>query len=535
MRILFFLALQLAAFAVKAQNSPYKSYLFVYFTGNEKGQEAIHFALSKDGYHYTALNQDQPVISSDTISSTGGIRDPHILRGDDGNTFYMVATDMVAANGWNSNRAMVLMRSTDLIHWRHAVVNIQRSYAGQEKLERVWAPQTIYDKKKKKYMIYWAMKYSDGPDMIYYAYANKNFTALEGSPRQLFVSPGNKSCIDPDIIEKDGKYHLFFKTEGNGNGIKQAISNNLTGGYVQQDEYLQQTDKPVEGSSVFSLNDGSGYILMYDMYTSGKYQFTFSKDLRHFKAVDQEISMDFHPRHGTVMSITGKEAERLAAKWGSKKINVLVVTGGHGFEHKPFYNVFDSIPGITYDTLTQPQANALIASPEVNKYDVLVFYDMFDTISPAQQEAYIGLLKKGASMIFLHHSLVGYQHWPEFIKIVGGQYHTDAVVVNGDTLHASYEHDVKIPVKVEDKNHPVTQGIGDFEIVDEVYGGVEILPQVKPLLSTTHPKSMRYLAWINHYGNSDVIYIQPGHGPSGYSNPNYRKLIRQAIEWSARH
>jgi len=196
--------------------------------------------------------------------------------------------------------------------------------------------------------------------------------------------------------------------------------------------------------------------------------------------------------------------------------------------------VFDSIPSITYDTLVQPQANALIASPEVNRYDVLVFYDLVDSITPAQQESYIRLLKKGASMIFLHHSLVSYQNWPEFIKIVGGQYHTHPVVVNGDTLKTSYEHGVNIPVKVENKKHPVTKGLQDFDIVDEVYCGVEILPQVKPLLSTTHPKSMRYLAWVNHYGNSDVICIQLGHGPSGYSNPNFRKLIRQAIEWSAK-
>ena len=217
-----------------------------------------------------------------------------------------------------------------------------------------------------------------------------------------------------------------------------------------------------------------------------------------------------------------------------KKIRVLVVSGGHEFEHKPFYDVFNSIPSITYDTLIQPQANALISSPEVNRYDVLVFYDMFDLISPAQQEAYISLLKKGASMIFLHHALVSYQNWPEFIKIVGGQYHTHPVVVNSDTLKASYEHNVNIPVKVEDKKHPVTRGISDFEIVDEVYGDVEILQSVKPLLSTTHPKSMRYLAWINHYGNSDVIYIQLGHGSSCYSNPNFRKLVQQAIEWSAK-
>lgn len=217
-----------------------------------------------------------------------------------------------------------------------------------------------------------------------------------------------------------------------------------------------------------------------------------------------------------------------------KKTRVLIVSGGHGFKHKPFYDVFNSIPSIVYDSLVQPEANALIASAEVSKYDVLLFYDMFDTITPAQQDAYIALLKKGASMIFLHHALVSYQQWSEFVRIVGGQYHTHPVVVNGDTLNANYEHDVAIPVKVEDKDHPVTRGLRDFEIFDEVYGDVEILPGVKPLLSTTHPKSMRYLAWINHYGRSDVIYIQLGHGPSAFSNLNFRKLMQQAIEWSAR-
>jgi len=323
-KIFIMWALISQSFSSKAQSdsSAYTAYLFAYFTGNDKSQEAIHFALSSDGYHYVALNNDQPIISSEKISETGGIRDPHILRGADGKSFYMVATDMVSANGWNSNRAMVLLKSADLINWTSSVVNIQKAYPGQEKLERVWAPQTIYDKAAKKYMVYWAMKYSDTPDRIYYAYANNDFTGLEGTPQQLFFSEGDKSCIDADIIEKDGKFHLFFKTEGNGNGIKQAISNKLTSDYVQQDEYLQQTSAPVEGSCVFKLNESGPYIFMYDMYGSGKYQFTISFDLVHFKVIDQDISMNFHPRHGTVMSITAKEVQRLSSKWLTPKTSI---------------------------------------------------------------------------------------------------------------------------------------------------------------------------------------------------------------------
>lgn len=70
-------------------------------------------------------------------------------------------------------------------------------------------------------MVYWSMQYGNGPDVIYYAYANDDFTDLVGEPKPLFVPKDKKSCIDGDIVYKDGVYHLFYKTEGHGNGIKQ--------------------------------------------------------------------------------------------------------------------------------------------------------------------------------------------------------------------------------------------------------------------------------------------------------------------------
>ncbi|MGM9478374.1 family 43 glycosylhydrolase [Pedobacter sp. GSP4] len=291
------------------------AYLFTYFTGNSKAEEAIRFAVSTDGYRYKALNGNNPVISSEKISSTGGVRDPHILRGADGKTFYMVATDMVSANGWNSNRAMVLLKSNDLINWKSSIVNIQNRFPNNGNLLRVWAPQTIYDAVAKKYMVYWSMKHGDEPDKIYYAYANSDFTDLETAPKQLFFSPTNGSCIDGDIIYDKGKYNLFFKTEGNGNGIKKAVSDQLTGGYVLEDRYLQQTKEAVEGAGVFKLNHSNQYILMYDVYMKGRYQFTRSSDLKNFSVVDQEVTMDFHPRHGTILPINQLELNRLLSKW----------------------------------------------------------------------------------------------------------------------------------------------------------------------------------------------------------------------------
>lgn len=301
----------------KMVEKDFAGYLFVYFTGNDIKEEAIHYAVSYNGYNYYSLNENKPVISSAEISSTGGVRDPHILRGQDGKSFYMVVTDMVSAKGWDSNRAMVLLKSDDLINWEHTVINIQQRYEGHEDLKRVWAPQTIYDEEAGKYMIYWSMQHGSGPDIIYYAYANDDFTDLIGEPKHLFVPENKKSCIDGDIIYKDGIYHMFYKTEGHGNGIKVATTKSLTSGiWEEKPDYKQQTKDAVEGSCTFKLIGQDKYILMYDVYMRGKYQFTESTDLENFKVVDQEISMDFHPRHGTVIPVTRDEMKRLFAKWG---------------------------------------------------------------------------------------------------------------------------------------------------------------------------------------------------------------------------
>ncbi|RZK79982.1 MAG: beta-xylosidase [Pedobacter sp.] len=300
-----------------AQSAKYSAYLFAYFTGNDKSEESIRFALSKDGFVYKALNNNRPIVNSATISSTGGVRDPHILRGVDRKSFYMVVTDMVSAKGWNSNRAMVLLKSNDLLNWKSSVINIQKRYNGHGQLNRVWAPQTIYDQQVGKYVVYWSMQHGNGPDIIYWAYANKEFTDLETEPVQLFVHPDGHSCIDGDIIYEKGKYHLFFKTEGKDLGIRVAVSTNLKEGYKLQAGSVQQTSDPVEGSGVFKLNDGKGYILMYDLYTKGNYQFTISENLSKFKVVDNSIKMDFHPRHGTVLPITAEEAIALQKKWYS--------------------------------------------------------------------------------------------------------------------------------------------------------------------------------------------------------------------------
>ena len=296
------------------EEKDYKGYLFTFFKGNN--DESVYYAISTDGYNYRILNDGKPVISKE-VSSAGGLRDPHILRAKDGKNFYMVCTDMMSSKGWDSNRAMVLFKSTDLINWTSSIINIQEKYEGQEDLKRVWAPQTIYDPAVDKYLIYWSMQHGHGPDIIYYAYANEDFTDLEGEPQVFFLPKNRRSCIDGDIVYKNGLFYMFFKTEGHGNGIKLAITDSLTSGkWLEQPGYKQQTRDAVEGSCVFKLNHEDKYIMMYDVYGRGRYEFCESVDLDVFKNIDHQISMDFRPRHGTVISISLSEMKRLVEAFG---------------------------------------------------------------------------------------------------------------------------------------------------------------------------------------------------------------------------
>jgi len=214
-----------------------------------------------------------------------------------------------------------------------------------------------------------------------------------------------------------------------------------------------------------------------------------------------------------------------------QKLKILIVTGGHDFEREPFFEIFKAIPEIEFTEAVQPQANALYASEEILQYDALVFYDMVQEITDAQKQAFLELLQRGKGIVFLHHSLASYQEWDEFKEIIGGRYHLKPAEGFGAS---NYQHDVEVPVQIVDQKNPITKGLTDFVIHDEIYGNFEVVPQVVPLLKTSHPQSTEIIGWAHRYRNSRVVYVQLGHDHYAYENPNYRQLVKQAIEWVRR-
>ena len=344
--------------AKKAAKQNFAGYLFAYFEGSGGKQEHLRFAISEDARNWYALNDNQPVIASDSISTSGGIRDPHILRGEDG-CYYIVATDMnTMKNGWKDNPGIVLMKSKDLVNWTHSKIVLKEDYKKHfSDAYWVWAPQTIYDKKAKKYMIYFTLQRTgDGRKSLvtYYAYANKDFTGFESEPKVLFKA--KYGCIDNDIIERNGVYHMFYKgniknAEGKEiqNGIQQATAKKLKGPWKEDFKFIDayaDSKTGVEGSGVFKLNDKDEYVLMYDLYGSGRYEYQTSKDLNTFSTKPESFRKDFFPRHGTVCSITKDEMERLQQEWG------YVLNRSYTGQGNPILPGFHADPEILYSNKT---------------------------------------------------------------------------------------------------------------------------------------------------------------------------------------
>ena len=323
-----------------AEDEGYDAYLFTYFPSNDN--ENLYYAVSKDGYNYTPLNNGERVMWSDTVSIKKGIRDPQILRGEDGKTYYMVATDAKSAEGWDANRGIVMFKSTDMIHWQHSTVHFPDRFPEWKNVTRVWAPEVIWDANyenadgtKGRYMVYYSLLTNDGKctyDKVYYSYANDDFTDLLTDP--VFLYDRGSSTIDADIIfdERDSTYHMIYKNEGSG-GICQVTSKSLTAeeGMPEGSQWsnpsntLQQTNVAVEGGGLFRMINSDTWVLMYDCYTSGYYQFCSTEDLETFTLEAQTATSGaFTPRHGTVMAITKAELDALLEAFPTDNLGTAV-------------------------------------------------------------------------------------------------------------------------------------------------------------------------------------------------------------------
>lgn len=252
-------------------------------------------------------------------------------------------------------------------------------------------------------------------------------------------------------------------------------------------------------------------------------------------------------------------------------IQALLVTGGHAFVSEPFFQMIDAMDQtasgspIHWTHAEQPKAQAFFHPERAAEFDVIVLYDMpgvtftgsnppFAVYDPPAQytDDFKALVEAGKGFVFLHHAIAGWPTWPDYAELIGGRFHFLPGQLGGrDYPGSGYRFDVDHTIDVVDPTHPVVADLEPaFSMTDEVYLYPVLEDDVVPLLRSrfpfnrqnfqmggvgfeAHPDGSDLVGWVKASGASPITYLQFGHEPPAYQNPNYRRLITNAVEWSA--
>jgi type 1 glutamine amidotransferase len=261
----------------------------------------------------------------------------------------------------------------------------------------------------------------------------------------------------------------------------------------------------------------------------------------------------------------------VTAAGSDRRLDVLLLTGGHAYDREPFLAAWQSDPGLHVTHMEHPAATDAIADGRAAEFDTVVFYDMpgVDSRGPAKperlpagvQEGFEAMTRRGTGLVFLHHALASWPAWEGYAELVGGRYHFWPGTLRGREWPGSgYLHDTSHRITVLAQDHPVTRGVeGSFPLRDELYLCAVLEDSVTPLLGSDfdfraenfystpramaghmldregweHPAGSSLVGWTREQGASRIVYIQPGDGVSAYGNANIRRLWFNAVRWAA--
>jgi type 1 glutamine amidotransferase len=260
---------------------------------------------------------------------------------------------------------------------------------------------------------------------------------------------------------------------------------------------------------------------------------------------------------------------------GVGPVKVLFISSYHPFDRENLFVALDSMgQDISWTHVEHPAAEAFYDPQLAAPFDVLLFYDAFagrqpgangsrmsgqDAPPSARTQANLkALLQAGnKGLVFFHHSVASWAHtWPAgvngtnaYSEMIGGvaDWGTPLKNVRGKDYPPSGFKIQPQRITVVDKAHPITAGIEDFDLVDESYLWPVFEDSVHPLLRTNavqtaenyrpqqagHPQGSSLTAWYKAAERSPVVYIQHGHNNDAWTNPNWKRLMTNAIKWAA--
>ncbi len=283
-----------------------KAFVMSYFRTKK---EALHLAISHDGYRWKALRKNRPIVSSHIRTRT--MRDPFLFRDMEG-FFHLFATD-----GWTS-RHIIHARSDDLLDWVDMeALPVMADIPGAL---NSWAPEAFYDPGRGVYRLIWSSTVSKTGergawDHRIWSAATEDFRNCDAP--SLFFDPGY-SVIDATIRREGDTCAMAFKDERGSDtrtSPHKAIRICTSAGdcYSFGDISDIVTPPLTEGPILFRCHER--WMLFYDHYMDGHWGASVSVDLENWINITKGVEFPNGPRHGSVV-----EVEEELYRWLEKEL-----------------------------------------------------------------------------------------------------------------------------------------------------------------------------------------------------------------------
>jgi len=143
-------------------------------------------------------------------------------------------------------------------------------------------------------------------------------------------------------------------------------------------------------------------------------------------------------------------------------------------------------------------------------------------LSDMARRGFSDFLDQGRGLLALHAATICFDDWPEYRKVLGAWWDW------GYSGHAPLQEH---PMRLRDRAHAITEGIGDFVIKDELYTNPRITDSVEPLIEAEWGGKIHPILWVRRYGKAGVCYNALGHGVEAFENDANRKLLQRGALW----
>lgn len=155
----------------------------------------------------------------------------------------------------------------------------------------------------------------------------------------------------------------------------------------------------------------------------------------------------------------------------------------------------------------------------------------------ATEKAFLDFIAAGHGFVLFHAASTAWGDWPEFGDLIGLTWQKDPTTGKNISGHGA-QH--SFLVKMVDKTHPVTQGMGDFQHAkDELYHRQLLHPGARVLATTFSDKALQGsgtdepMVVVTEPGKGRVFHCAMGHDPRPMQGVGFRTLMLRGTEWAA--